>query len=131
MSGWSYARLAVAAGFAAQRIVEPDEHASGEIFADAGGSEPPFSGPVLFLAGACNTWIGKTLQARHAEAYPNATVAVISDAGHDMFWDNPTETVATIRHFLGTDSTMTVTGVDTLEIESTDRCIARSLRSDQ
>lgn len=150
MSGWSYTRLAIAAGFAAQRVDGPDEQASGdylvgrrilpafvnhpddpyhrperrysapswrwgraagdalagETFADTHGSEPPFSGPVLFLAGACNTWIGETLQTRHAEAYPNASVVVIPDAGHDMIWDNPTDTVTAIRRFLGTEGAM-------------------------
>ena len=150
MSGWSYTRLAVAAGFAAQRVNGPDEQASGdylvgrrilpafvnhpdnpyhrpdrpydapswrwgrvagdvlsgETFADTVGSGAPYRGPVLFLAGACNTWIGESLQTRHAEAYPNASVVVIPDAGHDMFWDNPTDSVTAIRRFLGTQGAM-------------------------
>ncbi|MCB0951897.1 MAG: alpha/beta hydrolase [Microthrixaceae bacterium] len=175
MSGWSYARLAVVAGFAAQRISEPDEHASddylvgqrilpaflnhpdnpyhrpghrysapswrwgkvagdalsGEIFSDATGSRPPFTGPVLFLAGACNTWIGEALQARHAESYPNASVVVISDAGHDMFWDNPPDTLAAIRRFLGVECAMDASGGDTLEHEPPDNSATPWVRLDQ
>jgi proline iminopeptidase len=57
--------------------------------------------PVLFLAGECNTWIGPELQAKHATLYPNSELKVISDAGHDMFWDNPEETLEVVRAFLG------------------------------
>ena len=56
--------------------------------------------PVLFIAGECNTWIGPSLQEKHAKLYPNARLEVISDAGHDTFWDNPEETIEVIRSFL-------------------------------
>jgi len=59
-----------------------------------------FEKPVLFLAGACNSWIGPELQARHAAIYPDATLEVIPDAGHDMFWDNPEATLDAVRAFL-------------------------------
>ena len=58
------------------------------------------TGPVLFLAGACNTWIGADLQRTHAARFADAAVQVIPDAGHDMFWDNPTESIAAVRAFL-------------------------------
>lgn len=57
--------------------------------------------PVLFLAGECDTWLGAELQAKHAAQYPNAELRVIAQAGHDMFWDNPEETLNVIRAFLG------------------------------
>lgn len=57
--------------------------------------------PVLFLAGECNTWIGPELQAKHTALYPNSELTVISDAGHNMFWDNPEETLEVVRAFLG------------------------------
>lgn len=56
--------------------------------------------PVLFLAGACDTWIGPELQARHAALYPNSGLVVIPDAGHEMVWDNPDVTLNAIRMFL-------------------------------
>ncbi len=59
-----------------------------------------FQGPVLFLAGECNTWIGPALQAEHTAMYSDGHLEVIPKAGHDMFWDNPEETLAVIRQFL-------------------------------
>lgn len=59
-----------------------------------------FGNPVLFLAGECDTWIGPELQARHAEMYTDARLTVISEAGHDMFRDNPEAAIAAVRDFL-------------------------------
>lgn len=59
-----------------------------------------YDGPVLFLAGACDTWIGPELQARHAAQFADAELVVIPDAGHDMFWDQPEATLAAVRGFL-------------------------------
>lgn len=56
--------------------------------------------PVLFLAGACNTWIGPELQAQHTTLYPAAELTIIPNAGHDMIWDNPDATIPVIRAFL-------------------------------
>lgn len=56
--------------------------------------------PVLFLAGECNTWIGPELQAEHAALYPQGELVIVDDAGHDMFWDNPEQTLAAVRAFL-------------------------------
>lgn len=65
-----------------------------------------FTKPVLFLASECNTWIGPDLQAKHVTLYPNAELVIISDSGHDMFWDNTGATVAAVRVFLdGTTAT--------------------------
>ena len=61
---------------------------------------PDYDKPVLFLASACNTWIGPELQARHAALYPNSGLVVIPDAGHEMVWDNPDVTLNAIRMFL-------------------------------
>ena len=55
---------------------------------------------MLFLASEHNSWIGESLQRRHAEASPGAGLAVIADSGHDMFWDNPDETLEAVRRFL-------------------------------
>jgi proline iminopeptidase len=40
-----------------------------------------FQGPILFLAGACNRWLGPELQAKHAARFPNAQLVTIPDAG--------------------------------------------------
>lgn len=56
--------------------------------------------PILFLAGECDTWIGPELQASHASWFPDADLAVIAKAGHDMFWDQPTASIRAVREFL-------------------------------
>lgn len=78
------------------------EALAGETF---GGDDPTawvYPGPVLFLAGAEDTWLGEDLQRRHARRYADARVAVVPDAAHDMFWDHPDATIAEIRSFLAT-----------------------------
>lgn len=59
-----------------------------------------FAGPVLFLSGACNDWIGPPLQDQHAARFANAKAVTIPEAGHDVVWDNPAETLRAIRAFL-------------------------------
>jgi hypothetical protein len=58
---------------------------AGETFAQNVDHDPAFIGPVLFLERARNSWIGESLQSHHAEAHPDGRVAVLPDAGHDMF----------------------------------------------
>ena len=60
-----------------------------------------FAGPVLLLAGACNTWTGATLQEQHQALFHNADLSIIESAGHDVIWDNPDVSLSTIRAFLG------------------------------
>lgn len=57
--------------------------------------------PVLFLAGSCDTVIGQEHQKRLAAHYPTADVAVIQDAGHYMFNDQPEASLAEVRRYLG------------------------------
>jgi proline iminopeptidase len=78
----------------ASRQASPDEINSLESGADV------YEKPVLFLAGECNTWIGPELQAKHADQYADSELITISNAGHDMFWDNPGETLLAVRSFL-------------------------------
>ncbi len=140
MKGWDTTKLMIQAGFEAQHVDGPDDHAAddylvgqrmipafvnhpdnpyhrpgqpytapswrfGKTASDAltgetFGTSTDFDGPVLFLAGADNDWIGEPLQRSHAERYANAELAVVPDAAHDMVWDNPTHTIAIIRNFL-------------------------------
>lgn len=75
------------------------EHATvSEVDQIARGTE--FDGPVLFLAGDCNDWIGPTLQAKHVERFTDAKLVSVPNAGHDVVWDNPDATLAAIRAFL-------------------------------
>jgi proline iminopeptidase len=148
MSGPRYRWLATKAGFEAQHVDGPDDHAArdyligeriipffashpdnpyhcpgvaygaprwrwGSTASDAlagPGLEMPLdhiratassvATPILFLAGACDTWIGPELQRTHAAWYPDARVEVIEEAGHDMFWDRPDASIRAVREFL-------------------------------
>ena len=59
-----------------------------------------FAGPVLFLAGECNSWTGAALQEQHQGFFRSTELSVIADAGHDVIWDNPDAALSTIRAFL-------------------------------
>lgn len=59
-----------------------------------------FTRPVLFLASACNDWLGEALQREHAVLFPSAEVVMIPDAGHLMFNDNPEDSLAAVRAYL-------------------------------
>lgn len=60
-----------------------------------------YSGPVLLLAGACNDWIGEDAQRAHLDFFQRGELMIVPNAGHDMLWDNPDETLPLIRAFLG------------------------------
>jgi proline iminopeptidase len=61
-----------------------------------------YTDTVLMLVSECNQWIGLEYQRKyHVDLYPSVEVVVISDAGHDMFWDNPQDSIAAVRDFLG------------------------------
>ena len=61
-----------------------------------------YTDTVLMLVSACNQWVGLEYQQKyHLDLYSSVEVAVISDAGHDMFWDNPQDSIAAVRAFLG------------------------------
>lgn len=59
-----------------------------------------FSKPVLLMAGGCNTIIGKDIQSKHLALFTNAKLEVISDAGHNMIGEKPTESISVLRRFL-------------------------------
>jgi proline iminopeptidase len=63
------------------------------------GGAAVFDKPVLFLAGECDTWIGPPLQSRYVKLFADAELVVIANAGHDMFWDNPTDSLIAVRNF--------------------------------
>ena len=61
-----------------------------------------FTNKVLFIASECNTVIGTEVQSIHMTYFPNAELAVIDGAGHDMYSGKPEETIAVIREYLNT-----------------------------
>jgi proline iminopeptidase len=59
-----------------------------------------FAGQVLLLAGACNQVVGETQQAKHVRHFRHARLAVVPEAGHFMFNDQPERSLAVVRGFL-------------------------------
>jgi len=59
-----------------------------------------FNRKVLFIASECNKVIGEEIQSIHIQSFPNAELAVIKGAGHDMFLGKPEEVVKVIREYL-------------------------------
>ncbi len=66
--------------------------------ADNAGS---YSGDVLFIASECNSFFGVAFQREQMTHFPQAELAVIADAGHEMFGENPVESMAVVRAFFG------------------------------
>jgi proline iminopeptidase len=54
---------------------------------------------VLFIAGACNRYIGPDYQAKHLKHFPRHRMEVIHDAGHYMFIDQPAEFLRITREY--------------------------------
>ena len=60
-----------------------------------------YSGDMLFIASECNSFIGEAFQLEQMSLFPQAELAVIADAGHEMFSENPVESMSTVRTFFG------------------------------
>jgi proline iminopeptidase len=61
---------------------------------------------VLFIASAKNEVTGVAFQERQRQLYPSADLVTIADAGHDMQWTHPAETLAAIRAYLSAVGTV-------------------------
>jgi proline iminopeptidase len=59
-----------------------------------------FTNKVLFMASACQKIIGVDWQTRQMVLFPKAALAVIPDAGHEMFAENPQASIAAVRGYL-------------------------------
>lgn len=72
----------------------------GAVFDRLSAGAHAFGGPVLFLTGACDSWIGAPLQQTHAALFSDARLIDIPGAGHDVIDDQPDLALAQIRAFL-------------------------------
>jgi proline iminopeptidase len=54
---------------------------------------------VLFIAGACNRYIGPDYQEKHLKHFPRHRMEVMQDAGHYMFLDQPEEFLGIVRKY--------------------------------
>lgn len=86
--------------FGTQALLGIQGNGSDDVLDSLTANAPRFHGPVLFMAGSCNSWIGADLQAKHAASYPNARLVVIEGAGHEVLWDQPEISLSAIRTFL-------------------------------
>jgi len=59
-----------------------------------------FENKVLFMTGECQQLIGAEFQSQQMKLFPNAELAVIPDAGHEMFFENPEASVEVVRAYL-------------------------------
>jgi len=59
-----------------------------------------FTNTVLFMTGECQQEIGAEFQSQQMKLFPRAELAVIPDAGHEMFLENPDASVTTVRDYL-------------------------------
>jgi proline iminopeptidase len=87
---------------AANAIFQEALDADGNFDLDLAAGVDQFENPVLFMTGACQTLIGEDYQRRQMQLFPNAELAVIPDAGHEMFLENPEASVEVVRAYLST-----------------------------
>jgi proline iminopeptidase len=59
-----------------------------------------FSQPTLLLASSCNSLTGKTFQARQLKLFKQASLEVIPRSGHELFLDNPQDSLTAIEGYL-------------------------------
>ncbi len=59
-----------------------------------------FTNRVLFMTGECQTIIGEAWQREQMEFFPSADLVVIPGAGHEMFKENPSTSIAAVRSYL-------------------------------
>ena len=55
---------------------------------------------ILFMTGECQQLIGADFQSRQMALFPRAELAVISNAGHEMFFENPEASIEAVRAYL-------------------------------
>lgn len=58
-----------------------------------------YTSKLLFIASACNSFIGADFQQEQMSLFPQAELVVIPDAGHEMFGENPVASLAAVRAF--------------------------------
>lgn len=59
-----------------------------------------FKGTVLFLTSECNSATGRKHQAEHMKLFRNANEVIVKNAGHNMVYEKPDESIDAIREYL-------------------------------
>ncbi len=60
-----------------------------------------FDNEVLFMVGSCNTVIGEEFQRRQMAYFESAELVVIEGTGHELIAEEPEQSLATVRAYLG------------------------------
>ena len=63
-----------------------------------------FKNEVLFMTGECQQLIGAEFQTQQMKLFPNATLIIIPEAGHEVFFENPETSVSAVRDYLKSPS---------------------------
>jgi proline iminopeptidase len=85
---------------ASQALFQQAVDANGNFDINLAQGVEQFENTVLFMTGACQQLIGAEFQSRQMKLFPSAELAVIPNAGHEMFFENPTDSVEVVRAYL-------------------------------
>jgi len=91
---WRYG--AQAAGSFYQQALDADGHFNVNLVKGVDG----FTSKVLFMASECQKIIGVDWQKKQMGYFPNAELAVVPNAGHETFVENPETSIAVVREYL-------------------------------
>jgi len=58
-----------------------------------------YTNEVLFIASECNSFIGADFQREQMGIFPQARLVVIPNAGHEMFGENPADSLTVLRDY--------------------------------
>src|SRR5688500_6027406 len=88
-------------GAAANRYLpESGQDARGVANYDFTNNLAAFATPVLFITGGLSEVLGASLQTEQVKQYPDATLEVVSGAGHDVAWVKAADVLSLIRPYL-------------------------------
>ena len=76
----------------------------GEVEIDLISGVEEYPGTVLFVVSECNQLIGEAFQLNHMKYFPRTRLAVIKNAGHTMFGEQPDSSLAVIREYFKSSS---------------------------
>jgi proline iminopeptidase len=85
---------------AGEAIFQEAVDANGNFDINLADGVAQFENKVLFMTGECQSLLGAEFQSQQMTLFLSAELAVIPDAGHEMFFENPEESVAVVRTYL-------------------------------
>ena len=88
-------------GAAAHRyIMEAGQDGHGRFVYDFTTNLSAYTTPVLFIAGSQSDVLGPALQVSQVLRYPDASLAIVAGAGHEVAWTHAADVVTHIRAYL-------------------------------